>query len=231
VDGIWLKGVAIMKDEERVLLDEWSAQRPEYKIFVRDGILNKSLYTASNPKIAILLKESNDDFVEIAPLTTDGYGPNGNSSHFWRNINIYTYIATCAWNNINPIYDDIHEITEKQVNSIAYINVKKNAENKSVSNDNEILEYSERDQPFLRKQLRIIQPQIVFCGNTKKCYDFIEDSSFLKHNVYLGKNRLVIDYYHPSYAFGFEKHVEILSTCLFDSDVQRAIQEVKSAGY
>jgi hypothetical protein len=219
-----------MKDEESMLLDEWSKERPEYKTFVRDGVLNKAIYDDSNPKIAILLKESNDHFFNIAPLTTDGWGPNGNSTHFWRNINIYTYIATCAWNNINPMYDDIHEITEKQVNSIAYINVKKNAEDKSVSDDNEILEYAVRDQPFLRRQFGIIQPQIVFCGNTKKCYDFIEDTSFLKHNVYLGKDRLVIDYYHPSYAFGFEKHVEILSTCLFDPDVQKTIQEIKAVG-
>ncbi len=219
-----------MKDEETILLDEWSAQRPEYNFFVRDGVLNKSLYAASSPKTAILLKESNDDFVEIAPLTTDGYGPNGNSTHFWRNINIYTYIATCAWNNISPNYDDINEVTETKVNSIAYINVKKNAENKPKSNNNEILDYAKKDQAFLRRQLDIIQPQIVFCGNTKKCYDFIEDTTFLKHNVYLGESRLVIDYYHPSFAFGFDKHVEILSTCLFDPDVQRTIQEIKSAG-
>lgn len=219
-----------MIDEESILLDEWSKERPDYKFFVRDGILNETLYKESNPKIAILLKESNDDFVEIAPLTTDGYGPNGNSTHFWRNISIYTYIATCAWNNIKPEYDDINDITEIKVNSIAYINVKKNAEDKSVSDNNEILDYAKKDQAFLKRQLGIIQPQIVFCGNTKKCYDFIEDTIFLKHNVYLGENRLVIDYYHPSYAFGFEKHVEILSTCLFDPDVQRTIQAIKSAG-
>lgn len=215
-------------NDEASLLNEWRNQRPEYQDFVFDGILNKAIFDESNPKIAILLKESNDDFTQIAPLKVEGYGPTGNSNLFWRHINIYVFIATCAWNNRESNYMDIKEITEKKVNSIAYINIKKNAQSKNVSDQNDILNYAKKDKIYLQRQIDLIGPQVIFCGNTKRSYDEIEKTKQISNNVYLGNNKIVIDYYHPSYTIGYENCVKDLTNMLFDPKVQDEIIKIKS---
>ena len=83
----------------------------------------------------------------------------------------------------------LKEITERKVNSIAYIEVKKNAESKPRSDDNEIMEYAIRDRDYLKRQLDIIDPQIIFLGGTKKCYDLIEEQS----TSFIACIRVIID--------------------------------------
>lgn len=219
------------ENDNQKLLEEWSRMRPEYETFTFDGVLNESIYTNSNPRIALLLKESNDDFVEIAPLNGDGYGPNGSSPLFWRNINIFIYIATCAWNGRIVSIKDIKDVTEKKVNSIAYINVKKKAENKPTSSNKEILKYAREDKDFLRRQINLIDPEVVFLANTKSCFDEIQESIHIAHNVYKGSNNIVIDYYHPSTTIGFDNCIKHLSTALFDAKVQEQICRLKEKRY
>lgn len=218
------------KYEHEKLMNEWKRNRSHYQNFVTDGILNYEVYYSSKPKIAVLLKESNDDFIDIAPITHKGYGPDGNSHLFWRHINIFIHVATAAWDNQQMSYTTIHEITEKPINSIAYINVKKNAENKPKSDNNDILSYAKQDAYFLQKQIEIIRPEVIFCCNTKNCYDFIEETQHINHNVFMTNDKLIIDYYHPSYPIGFEKCVQDLSICLFDNKVQKAITAIKNRG-
>ena len=51
------------KYEHETLMNEWKRNRSHYQNFVTDGILNCEVYYSSKPKIAVLLKESNDDFI------------------------------------------------------------------------------------------------------------------------------------------------------------------------
>ena len=43
-------------------------------------------------------------------------------------------------------------------------------------------------------------------------------------------DKLIIDYYHPSYPIDFEKSVQDFSICLFDKKVQQAITATKNSG-
>ena len=94
-----------IKCEHETLMNEWKRNRSQYENFVTDGILNYEVYYSSKPKIAVLLKESNGDFIDIAPITHKGYGPDGNSHLFWRHINIFIDVATAAWDNQQMSYN------------------------------------------------------------------------------------------------------------------------------
>jgi hypothetical protein len=68
----------------------------KYK-FIHDGIINEEAYCKSEPRILFLLKESNDDYTEIA-LEDGAVNPtNGNSTLFWRKLNIIQYILEKTW--------------------------------------------------------------------------------------------------------------------------------------
>ena len=117
------------------LLKEWQKARPSYKPFSKDGVLSPEHYSKSNPKILFLLKESNGDFVEIAPIKagSNGYGPRGNSNTFWRYMRGYEEVIRQAWNGSK--YDDkvVRKVKENPNINTAYLNLKKHCENKSSS--------------------------------------------------------------------------------------------------
>jgi hypothetical protein len=188
------------------LFKRWIQARPEYIIegrrFTRDGIINFELWEKSNPKILFLLKENHDpDWDPINGITSK-------ANKFSRNI--------ATWNRIlKELYvDPKKELTfdnmelPEGTNDIAIVEIKKNNERHSNSPYREILKYAEMDKDFLREQIDLINPQIILCGYTGEAYgDKIYEDSWeelyylprplncrcLKH-----RNRLVIDFYHPS---------------------------------
>ncbi len=192
------------------LKTDWKKARPEY-CFCNDGILNLQKYNSAPCKLAFLLKESNDDFVDIAPCY-QGYDPaKGNSTLFWRAINIIKHRCYCIAKNDNTAFEQIKNAI---VDDIAYINIKKNCENKPKSSDNEIYAYGEKDRDFLIQQLEIINPKIVVCcGNiVAQIYkDFLGDLKLLnecKSQVfYFDKknNRFILQTQHPSACVSLEE--------------------------
>ncbi len=216
-------------ESQKELLEEWKANRPEYKRFVMDGILDEISYTESTPNILFLLKESNDDFEQIAPIKkgSDGYGPSGNSNTFWRLISGWYYIAYKAWNEEEITKYDAMIAKEKPVISIAYINIKKKIENKSISDDSEIFEFARNDCDFIKRQIDLTAPQITFCGETNKSFDFFYNSERIDTWIFLSDKRLVIDYHHPSCRHGYKTFDTLISN--FSSEmVKEVIKRIKS---
>ena len=66
----------------------WKAARPDYTEFSNDGILLQEEWQKQRTKIAFILKEPNDDFIEIRGRS---HLPSGNSTVFWRNINMWSF--------------------------------------------------------------------------------------------------------------------------------------------
>jgi hypothetical protein len=174
----------------------WQEARPEYKDFSIDGILVEDSWKQANPKIAFLLKESNDGFVKIRGRS---WGPQDNSGRFWRNLRMWTYITTeCLNGRVCTFARTIAE-KEKPLAEVAYINIKKKAESKSVSYDPDIHNYIASDLPFLKRQIEIIAPDILFCcGTFKYIRDKIELEGISKR-IYSYQHLLVVDFYHPSF--------------------------------
>lgn len=218
----------IIENQEK-LLKKWKSERLEYKRFVKDGILDENAYLASSPKIMFLLKEGNDDFENIAPLKdgSKGYGPNGNSNTFWRLISGWSYIAHKAWNEEEVLKKDVMVAKEKPVKAIAYINVKKHIENKPKSDDFEILKYAKEDREFLKEQIELTNPDIIFCGGTKESFDLLYNSQRIDTWIHSSDKRLIIDYHHPSCRHGYKTFDTLISN-FSSKTVKEAITSLKS---
>lgn len=212
------------------LLVKWKEARPEYK-FIHDGIINEEAYCKSEPRILFLLKESNDDYIDIA-LENGVVDPaNGNSTLFWRKINIIQYILEKTWAGKPVNETDIETCKNKLIKGIGYVNVKKNAENKSVSDTSDLFFYAEKDADFLQKQIALLSPQIVVCCGTKTLYDTIYPTEYspLTSGISHTKEYLVIDSYHPSYyGESFEDLFQWLSKSMTDPKVQKEISLLKT---
>ena len=72
------------------------------------------------------------------------------------------------------------------------------------SNYNEMMKYAENDIAYLRKEISIIDPDIIILGTTwKKLRNHLLDKQDWRHSGYdiaIGRynNSKVIDFYHPS---------------------------------
>ncbi len=180
------------------LFEVWRKDRPEYTCFSNDGILVEDLWKKATPKIAFLLKESNDHFFNIRGR---GWGPEGNSPRFWRNLSMWTYIATECLNGRECTLPKTIEEKEKLLEPVAYINIKKKAECKPKSSDEDIHSYIDRDWGFLNRQIEIIAPDILFCCGSFKYLRRKIQLEHISERIHYFQHLLVVDFYHPSYPY------------------------------
>jgi len=178
-----------------VLLNEWRSLRPEYKEFSNDGILIEEEWNIADIKIAFILKEPNDGFYDIRGKS---HGPKGNSKVFWRNLRIWRYVILSRMKGSTPCLKEALTEKEKPLSDIAYINIKKKHENRSVSNNADIQRYADRDWELLEKQIKNVSPDvIIFCGT----FDFLKDKMNLtkiSDRIYKEKDCIAINFFHPS---------------------------------
>lgn len=187
------------------LNERWIQARPEYeeegKRFTYDGIINFELWKKSKPKILFLLKENySSDWDPIEGISSDG-------NKFSRNISRWRQILKDLY--INPTKDISFENIElpEDIDDIAIVEVKKVNEGKAHSPYKVIYNYAIKDKNFLTEQIDLIDPHVVLCGYTGDAYgDMYDDSWELLYSLpkpldcscYKHRNRLVIDFYHPS---------------------------------
>lgn len=212
-----------MKELRRLLQKELEARYPGEDI-VNDGILDERIFLRQPQKVMFLLKETYGDYNEII-------GPqdifNGKSSPFWPNIYNWTIFVNQIFLNIAPKFKSKKEIGEQTlyVDNIAYVNVKKVNSNKAVSDKKDILKFAEKDKDLLRKQIDVINPDIIFTSNTTfEAYQLIFDLVFSdfknvkrydckKQNFIYAEHqhRKIIKLYHPSsFALTQEDTAKIL---------------------
>lgn len=197
------------------LLQEWEQVRPEYnrsvngveRCFIRDGILNEAGYLKTNPKICFLLKETYGDFTDIVKTAEE---LNGLSKKMFGVMAQYVYVMKTAF--LKHIYDvNILTTLSDTVSNIGYVEVKKVSGN-PVSTMSDLNYYAHRDADFLRKQLALIAPDIIYCAGTFEqcryiyppaCSSGLEPIDERVFTVSIaGKAAYVIDYYHPAGCYG-----------------------------
>lgn len=194
------------------LLDKWQKERPYYNKFCRDGILVENIWEESNPKILFLLKETYESFIDIkGPM-----GPKGTSKVFWRKMKIWTYIITEYYSGRIPNYEKAIIIKESPNDSVAYVNIKKNAikreKNKEAYSDNkDIFNYLRNDSEFLKEQIRLIKPDFIFCCNTFIFVKELFETLKLSDGLYKNEDYIFIDYLHPSNRKNYKSEIVNLS--------------------
>jgi hypothetical protein len=193
-----------LKAKQEELYIKWQGNR-NYSNFVKDGILNYERWNSLSPKILFLLKESADHFTNIAGEKINI--TKGNGTHFWWNICYWKYIINCLYNNIEPLFISTIDLPEVKLNnnildSIAYVNIKKQCDNLTKSKDNDILNFAQKDKELLLEQIDLINPDVIFCSKvTFKAYKHIYEGNIEEINRICFKHngRLVINFFHPSF--------------------------------
>lgn len=139
------------------------------------------------------------------------YGPSGGSPQFWRNMRMWTFIIDEIFNDREPDFDSAMTVKEEPNRSIAYVNIKKNVEEKKEdknSDDYDIVLHASKDKNFLKKQINIIKPDIVLCGGTFKYCPYIwqdnEEIESFSEKIFKIENKWFISFSHTSVRGSYE---------------------------
>ncbi len=194
---------ANVKEEIDSLFQEWEAahKRKGYERFIRDGIVSlEDWYRQPTPKICYLLKEaySDDEGFDLAKLLHKK-----EPWQMWKKVAVWTEAIFQAFGD-GKEYDQerIQANIRRNTDRIAIINVKK-SNGQSESDYKEIGDYAITDRGFLRRELDIVNPDIIVCGYTNHCLRTILGDEWVNNETSMTlfgewNGKLVIDYYHPA---------------------------------
>ena len=211
--------IKTMRAEMESLFQEWEAahKRKGYKRFIRDGIVSPEVwYGQPTPKICYLLKEARRD-VEGYNLVEDLQ-----ASVPWqmrKKVAVWTEAIFQAFGN-GKEYDQerIQANIQQNINRIAVINVKK-SNGQSKSDYQELEKYAKEDRAFLRRELDIINPDIIVCGYTSHCLRVILGDDWKNNKTDMTlfgewNGKMVIDYYHPASKYPHRvNYYALMSIC------------------
>ena len=180
-------------------------------IFISDGVVNQEVWY-NNPdkkRILFILKEAyggEKDWSLAEELSLKDPW-----SSIWKRVIEWTYgiqnttaskIAKYSTSEISMSANNDY------LNQIAVLNIKKSG-GKSSSNMSEIMGYADANRIEIRRQIEIIDPDIIICGYTIEPLNFIYDGKIKTKNNYCDnwyyytneigeRERMIIDYYHPA---------------------------------
>lgn len=167
----------------------------------------------AKPKILFLLKEA---FGGYHPEWPDNAGRN-----FGLNMSRWKH-AISAFYQQDFEYPVLPENNQDLFDGVAIMEVKKMDESKNSSNNNEIFQYAIDHRELLKEQIELINPEVIVCCGTFIVYEkgiyeslgFVHiayeiegklDASIFRHN-----GRIVVYFYHPSYAMNKEDAYNLL---------------------
>jgi len=196
------------------LFAEWRNKEPQGIInhrdntFIPDGIVDpESWGQEGNKRILFVLKEAYGDWKD--DTLTSWLHMHHPKLRIWNRIARVVYgIQNTTSTKIQRYKAELTDDEfKKSLNQIAVLNIKKSNGN-SQSDSDEIAEYAVFDDEEIKKELELIDADIIICGYT---FQILCDNVF-KHSIPLedkcdnwyyhidlcGKERLFIDYYHPA---------------------------------
>lgn len=198
-------------------------------VFVSDGIVNNREWNKTdNSRILFVLKEAHSQ-QEGANITKWLSYRKPKDYKIWKRVVEWTYgITNTTINEIPKFSTDIFDYSDNNIwlNGIAMLNIKK-SNGKKRSSPKELKEYAKYDKKEIIKQIELINPKIIICGNTGWLLDLIFDGQIKKgvnsEDWYyfaelFGERRIILDYYHPANQkgkqFNYEKITSIYQQAL-----------------
>lgn len=187
------------------LFSIWEQRHLEagYKRFIRDGIVDEEWWqqTQDVPKVCFFLKEARTDREEGYNLVNDLY--EYEPWNLWQRVAVWTQAihnavaGECAYNE-----STIKQKSHDAVRQTAVVNVKK-SNGLAESAEEDLLKYVSEDKDLLKKELEIINPDVIVCGYTfgmlKRVLGDELDCGTTSDTMYgFWKDKLIIDYYHPA---------------------------------
>lgn len=190
------------------LMRAWNAAHKARGLhsFIADGAVDEAAYLRAAPRVCFFLKEAySKDSTEDWSLTQWLAG--GALTRMWSNAAEWAYgILHTSPSDIPPRPQLSSAKKTALLRQTAVVNVKK-SNGTSASCYDELLAYAAADRDFLRRELELLAPTVIVCGNNsgllRSLYDdedvgcFSEE--FLRgHGYALAGGRIVLDFYHPA---------------------------------
>ena len=230
------------------LFEEWQNRHFSNgnNYFIRDGIVNQRIWDSQSTKICFFLKEAYQKDVPVWDLTNwlcNENGGDGAVVKMWRTVAEFTYGLLNTNESTIPSYYEAKSLTQSDrsrlLQYISVVNVKKsNGESRSERGD--LLKYVIADADLLRREIELISPNVIVCGNTGSLLRVVygagvdkkgnvlhdgmidkESCEFMSSHGYLRfDNKLIIDFYHP--ANQFPKMMNFYTLCCI---YQKALKE------
>ena len=197
------------------LMCEWSENHrvQGLKNFISDGVVNADIYQNYQPKIAFFLKEAYSKEGDCCWSLTEWLN-RGAMTRMWSTVAEWTYGIRNTTETLIPHKPQLsNEEKTKLLQTIAIVNVKK-SNGEARSNYQDLLQYTKKDRFYLKKELEILSPDIIVCGNNSSLLRAIYgariqddtvhadgdiDYEFIRKNGYvIVNNQIIIDFYHPA---------------------------------
>ena len=191
------------KQQLEEFFNEWRNKSNHDDIFIEDGIIKLSKWTRQKPRVLFFLKEAYTDEptgYDLAETLNKTGADFGRSQIWWR---IATWTQAIYDSIIPPQQYDERTINAKEdeiIRSISVINIKK-SHGKNRSDNADLEKFLTDDKAELAKELEIINPDVILCGNTLellKSVDFFPGIRKGKSDDYIWNDKLIINYWHPS---------------------------------
>lgn len=198
------------------LMKEWAEchKSKGWISFISDGAVNAEEYLKAKPKICFFLKEAyskrDDEDWSLTEWLSDGA-----MTRMWGTVADWAYgLQRTSPTSIPPKPELTNSEKSDILQSIAIVNVKKS--NGSVQSDYaDLLQYAKSDQTYISRELSILDPDIIVCGNNssllrlmygasiqkngKVVADGAIDYAFMhKHGYVVMGGKVIIDFYHPA---------------------------------
>ena len=174
----------------KALFDDWKSKEPAYgidhrsNIFIRDGIADPEQWFSQNVRPLFLLKEAYTKDVTYKKdwdLSDHFMGRSENGPEkcdsTWRRMTQWAYGILNTSTEEAPSFEEAAEAIQSDskkvfygnewLGKIAVVNIKKSS-GKQMSNRDDLKAYAKYDAKELVKQIEIIDPTVIICGNTLK---------------------------------------------------------------
>ena len=183
------------------LLDKWNMEPGHFgEAFIRDGVIDPVCWASSSRKVLLLLKEAYTDQgskegYDLCKWIREEWG--GTESNMWPRVARWCHMVHSL--EKPKSYEKISDKEAKDaLLSSAVINIKK-SNGRSFSEEENIKDYATKDKEYIKKQIVLINPQIVICGYTWPFVkDFWVDWQSVSDLVYFADGRIFVDYWHPA---------------------------------
>lgn len=182
------------------LFSEWkNRESHKGKLFITDGIIDDNNWANSETKVLFLLKEAYDSKrVEGSWDLTALIRRKKVSGRTFKPMAQWAYGVQCVLkkHEISPFKEEGDDITLALLSS-AVVNLKKSS-GKNKSNSENLSIYVDEDWDLISKQIQIIKPKIIICGNTWPLISKKIFSQKISDRAYLSDGTIYINYWHPS---------------------------------
>lgn len=194
---------------------------PPYGKFVRDGIVNPDKWTKQEPKICFLMPEAGG-YADV-----EKYPDGVDLAAMWNEKGSFTRLMFkfAVW--IQAVYDAMFDpipyvkkpiLKQKDdlIRAVSIVNVKK-SDGQLIPNYDLLQKFAHEDATEIRKEIELINPDIILCCNTFKFVtgqrpedeegkvrrkrDFVFYKDELKNgakDVYRWEDKMILDFFHPA---------------------------------